>query len=166
MCCIYRLLTLVLSLAIAKLVDLPQQFWRYIVSSKSNLKKLPLNFPVAARDRQALEVYFGAGNVRPYPGRDPDDLLVITGKDGQTQVWVRPLGDDGTFNAKYRKDYETVMNISIPNGIDIDHIQSKTRAGQQGYKYVQLTPLKLEVNRAWGGAGGKKGLLILASVAL
>ncbi|OHX35564.1 hypothetical protein BJL95_15125 [Methylomonas sp. LWB] len=120
------------------------------------LPELPLDFPIAAIDRWSLEVYFGVGNVKPYPGRDPNDLLVVTDKNGQTQVWVRPLSDDGTFNTKYRKDYETVMNMVVSKDLDIDHIQSKTRAGQQGYKYVRLIPLKLEVNRAWGARWEKR----------
>jgi len=109
----------------------------------------PKEFPVAAKDRAALAVQFGVDNVIPLRGRDVEDVLVIVNKKNERQVWVRPLGEDRDYNRLYRKDYEAIHG-PVPQDYDVDHIQSKARAGQQGYKYVRLLMVKSEVNRAWG----------------
>ncbi|MDC8004870.1 hypothetical protein POV27_12480 [Aureisphaera galaxeae] len=107
----------------------------------------PTNMATAAKDKKALEEFFGAENVNKLGRKSENNVLVITAKgpDGSDvkQVWVRPGYSD------YRKAYSDVHG-DIPEGMDIDHLQSETRAAQQGYGYVLIVPVDSSVNRSWG----------------
>lgn len=111
----------------------------------------PNDYPVAARDRASLEVYFGAANVMPLASENPDDVLLIVDKKKERQVWVRPSNarEDRTQFERYRQAYEAVHG-PVSNDYDVDHVQSQKRAGQNEYRYVRLCRLKREVNQAWG----------------
>lgn len=106
-------------------------------------KARPANFPVAAKDRTSLEEYFGKNNVGTVGRRNPDNVLVVTDANGKKQVWVRPEYSD------YKGAYEAVHG-PIPNGTNMDHLQSRARGGQQGYGYVRLEVVDADVNQAWG----------------
>ena len=123
---------------------------------KRFLTPIPKDFPVAARDRVALENYFN-GNVRTLGKRKAENVLVVMDKNGNEQVWVKP-GYPG-----YKKAFETIHGL-MSSYYQLDHVYSNERAKQQRYKYVRLFPVKGEVNRAWGGRWesrttniGKKG---------
>ncbi len=110
----------------------------------SNLgRPRPANYPVAAKDRAALENHFGKSNVKQVGRRDPKNMLEVVDADGNKQVWVRPEYTD------YRKAYESVRG-PIPDGFDADHLQSRARGAQQGYGYVRLELVDSDVNQAWG----------------
>jgi len=117
-------------------------------------KRRPQSFPVAARDKDGLENYFGAENVRPLDGRDTENVLVVTGPKGEKQVWVRPQNhsSEGTIRKKYASYRDAFQKVQgeIPDGFDVDHVQSQARAGQQGYSYVRLELVNSNVNQAWG----------------
>ena len=83
----------------------------------------------------------GGGTWQRVPGFPADDAVVIT-VHGEKQLWVRP------GLQKYRDAYEEVFG-SIPNNHDIDHIHNRARANVRDNKYVLVTALDSEVNRAW-----------------
>lgn len=107
----------------------------------------PTNMATAAKDRKTLEGFFGAENVNKLGRRRESNVLVVTAKgpDGSDvkQVWVRPEYTD------YKKAYKDVHG-DIPEGMDIDHVQSRTRATQQGYGYVLVMAVDSKSNRTWG----------------
>jgi hypothetical protein len=108
-------------------------------------KARPANFPVAAKDRTSLEEYFGRDNVGTLGRRKPENVLVVTDANGNKQVWVNPEYSD------YKGAYEAAHGpISKELNVDVDHLQSRTRGGQQGYGYVRLELVDSEVNQAWG----------------
>ncbi|GAB5400097.1 MAG: hypothetical protein Aureis2KO_16820 [Aureisphaera sp.] len=107
----------------------------------------PTNMATAAKDKKSLEEFFGADNVQKLGRRKESNVLVVTAKgpDGSDvkQVWVRPEYTD------YKKAYKDVHG-EVPEGMDIDHVQSRTRAGQQGYGYVLVMAVDSKSNRTWG----------------
>lgn len=102
--------------------------------------------PVAARDLEALKK---VGQVQPIGQRDMANAVKVVRPDGSVEVWVNPGYSD------YEGTWEAVKGPR-PTGTDIDHIQSKARALQQGYGYVRVEAVDSQANQDAGRSWEKR----------
>jgi hypothetical protein len=111
---------------------------------------------VAARECTALKKI---GVVRQLGQRNMENVVLVDTPEG-TQLWVNPEYSD------YRGAWEAATGQPIASGFDVDHVQNKARATQQGYAYVRLLLVDSTANQGTGrnwekavAALGRKGFV-------